>query len=161
MLPSVFFIFAVINFVFPFLASTVLTRSFAPTSQQYQLIKAFSLLFLGMFLSTLATLNFSLAFLVGLLSAPLTYIRSYPGRPITTVFFIGLLSLLAPTTVFLAGTTYWNLGIGEVLKEAAFGWDVWGMNTQVVVWCVWWPAWVVGMIQLAGKPKDVEGSIKI
>jgi glycosylphosphatidylinositol transamidase len=160
MLPAVFFAFAVINNIFPFFASAALTQFFSPTSQQYQLTKAFSLLFLGMFLSTLATLNFSLAFLVGLLSAPLTYIQSFPGRPILTTLFIGLLSLLAPTTVCLAGTTYWNLGIGEVLKEAAFGWDVWGMNTQVVVWCVWWPAWVVGMIQLAGKPKDVSEAVK-
>ncbi|KAG9229854.1 Gaa1-like protein [Amylocarpus encephaloides] len=154
MLPSVFFIFAIVNNIFPFLISTALIRSFNPSHQQYQLIKAFSLLFLGMFLSSLATLNFSLAFLVGLLAAPLTYVQSFPNRPITTTLFVILLSLLTPTTVLLASSFYWNLGVGEVLKEAAFGWDVWGMNTQVVVWCVWWPAWVVGMIQLAGKPRN-------
>lgn len=43
-----------------------------------------------------------------------------------------------------------------VLKEAAFGWDVWGMNTQVVVWCVWWPAWIQGMVLLFGRPKEEE-----
>ena len=53
------------------------------------------------------------------------------------------------------------MGIGEVLKEAAFGWDVWGMNTQVVVWCVWWPAWVVGMVLLFGRPREeVEEEMK-
>lgn len=55
--------------------------------------------------------------------------------------------------VLIAGTVYFGLDVGEVLKEAAFGWDVWGMNTQVVVWCVWWPAWVVGMILLFGCPR--------
>jgi glycosylphosphatidylinositol transamidase len=47
-----------------------------------------------------------------------------------------------------------------VLKEAAFGWDVWGMTTQVVVWCVWWPAWLVGMVLLFGNPREekVEGA---
>ena len=65
-----------------------------------------------------------------------------------------LLGLIAPTTVLAAGSWYWGLGIKEVLTQAAFGWDVWGMNTQVVVWCVWWPAWVVGGVLLLGKPRD-------
>ncbi|KAF4632659.1 hypothetical protein G7Y89_g5466 [Cudoniella acicularis] len=153
-LSSIFSIFAILNSVFPFIVSSAIVRYFRPTNQQYQLIKAFSLLLLGMFLSSLATLNFSLAFLVGLLAAPLTYMQPFPGRPISTAFLVLVLSLLAPTTVLFAGTYYWKLGVGEVLKEAAFGWDVWGMNTQVVVWCVWWPAWLVGMILLFGKPRD-------
>lgn len=72
-----------------------------------------------------------------------------------------LLNIFSPTTVFAAGVFLggkWlglgGLGVGEVLKEAAFGWDVWGMNTQVVVWCVWWPAWIVGGILVWGKPRD-------
>lgn len=154
MLTSVFVAFAIINNIFPILLSKALVQYFSPTAQQYQLIKAFSLLLLGMFLSSLATLNFSLAFLVGLFSAPLTYIAPLPKRPIITGILTIPLSLLAPTTVLIAGTSYFGLDIGEVLKEAAFGWDVWGMNTQVVVWCVWWPAWVVGMILLFGSPRE-------
>ena len=108
-----------------------------------------------MFLSSLATLNFSLALLVGLFAAPLTYVQPLPGRPIITAVFGVLMSLLAPATVLIAGTYAWKLSIGDVLQEAAFGWDVWGMNTQVVVWCVWWPAWLGGSILLYGKPSDV------
>lgn len=37
---------------------------------------------------------------------------------------------------------YWGEDVTLILEEAAFGWEVWGMWTQVVVWCVWWPAWV-------------------
>ena len=44
---------------------------------------------------------------------------------------------------------YWRLSVGEILFEAAFGWWVWGMWTQVVVWCVWYPAWLVGATVLA------------
>ena len=107
-----------------------------------------------MFLSSLATLNFSLAFLVGLLSSPLTYIQPVPNRPIMKVILGGLLVVISPTVVLVAASWAWGLGIGDVLKEAAFGWDVWGMNTQVVVWCVWWPAWVVGGVLLWGRPRD-------
>jgi len=118
-------------------------------------MKTFSLLFLGMFLSSLATLNFSLALLVGLLAAPLTYVHPLPGRPILAAIAAVMLNFLAPTAVLCMGSLYWNIPVGEILKEAAFGWDVWGMNTQVVVWCVWWPAWLVGAILLLGKPQDV------
>ncbi|KAL5323432.1 hypothetical protein ACEPPN_007968 [Leptodophora sp. 'Broadleaf-Isolate-01'] len=156
MLQSVFIFTVILNCILPFLLSNSLIHYFAPTAQQYTLIKAFSLLLLGMFLSALATLNFSLAFLVGLFSAPLTYIQPLPKHPIIAGILAILLTLLAPTTIVLAGSWHWGLSIGQVLKEAAFGWDVWGMNTQVVVWCVWWPAWVVGMILLFGKPRVEE-----
>lgn len=152
MLPAVFYLFTTLNLLLPPLISLTLTNFFSPTLQQYQLLKSFSLLFLGMFLSALATLNFSLAFLIGLLSAPLTYIQPFKNKAITGVFVV-LMGLLAPTSVLMGGCWYWGLGVGEVLKEAAFGWDVWGMNTQVCVWCVWWPGWVVGGIQLFGRPR--------
>jgi glycosylphosphatidylinositol transamidase len=157
MLPVVFVIFALLNNVLPPLLSQLLTTHFSPTRQQFLLIKSFSLLLLGMFLSSLATLNFSLAFLVGLLSSPLTYIQPCPNRPIIKVVLAGFLTVIAPTVVLVAGSWAWGLGIGDVLTEAAFGWDVWGMNTQVVVWCVWWPAWVVGGLLLWGRPRE-EGN---
>lgn len=162
MLTAVFIGFAAINSLLPFILSLTLTHFFAPTTQQYLLIKSFSLLLLGLFLSSLATLNFSLAFLVGLLATPLTYI--YPTSSssvlklaLKTVLAL-LLSVIAPTAVLVIGS--WALGwsIEEVLAEAAYGWDVWGMNTQVVVWCVWWPAWIVGGILLFGKPREEDGA---
>lgn len=154
MLPVIFYVFALMNCLVPFAVSMIITRYFQPTSQQYQLMKSFSLLLLGMFLSSLATLNFSLALLVGLLAAPLAYVRPLPGRPIVAALFNITLNFLAPTAVLFFGSFYWKIAVGEILKEAAFGWDVWGMNTQVVVWCVWWPAWLVGAILLLGKPVD-------
>jgi glycosylphosphatidylinositol transamidase len=30
------------------------------------------------------------------------------------------------------------------------GWNVWGMWTQLVVWVVWFPAWIVGTTIVAG-----------
>ncbi|CAG8954185.1 hypothetical protein HYFRA_00005805 [Hymenoscyphus fraxineus] len=155
LLPIIFYLFSALNLLLPLLISSTLTHSFAPTLQQYQLLKSFSLLFLGMFLSALATLNFSLAFLIGLVAAPLTYIQPFKSTVITALYVV-LMALLAPPSVLFAGTWYWNLGVGAVLREAAFGWDVWGMNTQVVVWCVWWPGWVVGVIQLFGRPRVGE-----
>jgi glycosylphosphatidylinositol transamidase len=144
--------FSALNCALPYIASHLVIHYFEPTSQQYELMKCFSLLFLGMFLSSLATLNFSLALLVGLFSSPFTYVRPLPGKPVITGLFSVILNILAPTVVLYGGSCYWQISVGQILKEAAFGWDVWGMNTQVVVWCVWWPAWMVGSIILLGKP---------
>jgi GPI-anchor transamidase subunit GAA1 len=157
MLPLLFGVFTCLNWALPLIASAIIVRSLRLTAQQYQLMKSFSLLLLGMFLSSLATLNFSLALLVGLLASPLTYVRPFAGHPILIIFGI-LLNALAPTAILYAGSFYWNIAVGEILQEAAFGWNVWGMNTQVVIWCVWWPAWLVGSITLLGKPRDVSGT---
>jgi glycosylphosphatidylinositol transamidase len=165
MLNTVFIIFAVFSNILPFILSTAITHYFSPTTQQYLLIKSFSLLLLGLFLSSLATLNFSLAFLVGLLAAPLTYIQPIPSSSIVVIAGTGALALLlagiSPTTVLAAGSWAWGWTVKEVLLQAAFGWDVWGMNTQVVVWCVWWPAWVMGGVLLFGRPRRDGGDKEI
>lgn len=153
MLYEVFVAFCVINIILPFLVSEFLIRSFHPTSQQYTLLTSFSLLLLGMFLSSLATLNFSLALIIGLLSTPLSFIRPISSHPIIALVIGLFLNLLTPGAVVYAGSWYWEISIVTVLKEAAFGWCVWGMRTGVVVWCVWWPAWLIGVVVIWGRPR--------
>ncbi|KAL3480643.1 Gaa1-like protein [Aspergillus californicus] len=118
---------------------------------QTHLIKSISLLLLGLSLSTLATLNFSLSFMIGLLCTPLSFVHRISKENTPTalrypLLIAGLvfLNLLSPPVVLVVGCAYFGVDVKTVLTEAAFGWDVWGMWTQVVVWCVWWPAWVVG-----------------
>jgi glycosylphosphatidylinositol transamidase len=162
MLTTVFIAFAIFNIALPYILSKALIHYFRPTAQQYLLLKSFSLLILGLFLSSLATLNFSLAFLVGLLAAPLTYIHPIPSSSTSSLSLLLkavlaiLLSAFAPTTVIAAGSWAWGLSVKEVLVQAAYGWDVWGMNTQVVVCCVWWPAWVMGGVLLFGRPREED-----
>jgi glycosylphosphatidylinositol transamidase len=103
-----------------------------------------------MFLSTLATLNFSLSLLVGLLATPLSFVR------LGSKFWSIPLAVFSPPVVLAIATAVLKHGsltaIGDVLREAAFGWDVMGMYTPVVVWCVWWPAWLVGSLVVLGRP---------
>lgn len=146
--------FTVVDFFLPLLLAAVLTHGLvhSPTPQQYLLIKSFSLLLLGIFLSTLATLNFSLAFMIGLLCIPFSFISPIPSNgPLCYAFsVIGLLVLNAfsPPVVLLVVCHFFGVDVEKVLVQAAFGWDVWGMWTQVVVWCVWWPSWLVGGVLL-------------
>ncbi|KAK3941174.1 putative GPI transamidase component GAA1 [Diplogelasinospora grovesii] len=154
MLTPAFFIFSSLNMALPHLLSHLLTTYYAPSAQQYQLIKSFSLLLLGMFLSSLATLNFSLAFLVGLLASPLTFMQPWPRAPAMRTACTIFLNAVAPTAVLVIGATYWNLSVDTVLREAAFAWDVCGTYTPVVVWCVWWPAWLAGSVTVLGRPDE-------
>ena len=187
-LTPVFILFAVANGLLPHLLSRLISPPPLPSSssspppppaQFYQLLKAFSLLLLGMFLSALATLNFSLALLVGLLATPLTFTpvpfsAPAPGNSSTVAIakktaYAFLLPVLSPPTVlavavsllaFFArraaegeggdGIVSAGLSVAAVLREAAFGWDVWGLYTPLIVWCVWWPAWLVGFVVLLG-----------
>ena len=202
MLKPAFVLFAMINSLLPHLLSRLISpppsyySSSSPSSpppppaQFYQLLKAFSLLLLGMFLSALATLNFSLALLVGLLAAPLTF-TPVPGTrsgsasassvvatartayafllpalspPTVLAVAVSLLAVLAgPSTAATSGgadaagggaeagiVVGAGLSVAAVLREAAFGWDVWGLYTPLIVWCVWWPAWLVGSFVLLG-----------
>lgn len=126
------------------------------SSHRLILLQCFSLLLLGMFLATLATLNFSLAFLVGLLAAPLSFV----GIPMSAenehvppsislrrkVVCNVLLHLFSPPVVVLAICRIFGVDAGAMLAEAAFGWKVSGLWTQVVVCCVWWPAWLVAAV---------------
>ncbi|KAN0083587.1 Gaa1-like, GPI transamidase component domain containing protein [Elaphomyces granulatus] len=163
-LPSKYFTlathtFATVNIILPLLLAVILTHGpiCPPTRQQYLLMKSFSLLLLGIFLSALATLNFSLSFMIGLLCAPLSFIgcmqKSTALITRMTVSIVGLLlmNLLSPMAVFIATCWYTGVPVSTLLTEAAFGWDVWGMWTQVVVWCVWWPAWLSGCILLGSS----------
>lgn len=62
-----------------------------------------------------------------------------------------ILNLVSPTAVLLGACKAFDIPVEKVLVEAAFGWDVWGMWTQVAVWCIWWPAWLAGCVLLASS----------
>jgi GPI-anchor transamidase subunit GAA1 len=172
-----FYVFTALTVPLPLAISYALPRILRrkPTHQELILLLCFSFLLLGMFLSALATLNFSLALFVGLISAPHIFVRppppaatassaKSPSQPapdrtpnsksnksrIISAIWIVLLTLLSPMTVIIASSQLFAPGgLGEVLRMAGFGWWVWGLWTQVVVWLVWWPSWCVGSLVAA------------
>lgn len=93
--------------------------------------------------------------MVGLLCAPLTFVgpvsKSTSALLRYVVAGLGLIAfnLLSPPVVLLVACNFWGVSVEAVLTQAAFGWDIWGMWSQVVVWCVWWPAWLVGGVILS------------
>ena len=156
-LTPLFAVFTLLNTLLPsFLSHLLTTLPPTPTTpHQYNLIKSFSLLLLGMFLSTLATLNFSLATITGLLASPLTFVRPAQS-PTSKVAATLLLHAVSPPAVLLAGALYWGMDVTSVLREASVAWHVCGTYSAVVVWCVWWPAWVAGCVVVLGGGKGSE-----
>ncbi|KAF2827207.1 Glycosylphosphatidylinositol:protein transamidase, GAA1 component [Ophiobolus disseminans] len=118
-------------------------------TQTFTLIQCFSLLGLGLGLAALATLNFSLSIIIGVLSAPLSFVRRTESNALN-ILQLGLLAVLNPVMVAQWSSHYLGADLAEVLRLAAVGWRVWGLWTQVVVWVVWFPAWVVGGTIVAG-----------
>ncbi|KAL7952351.1 Gaa1-like protein [Trichoderma compactum] len=142
-LPLAFLLFSVSSTALPAIFSFVIASVQKPTAQFFQLTKSFSLLILGVSLATLSTLNFSLAFLVGLLASPLTFIQP-TNNLVTRVFLVILLILSSPPVVISSAAWTSGVTMSEVLKAASLGWNVWGMYTPIIIWCVWWPAWLIG-----------------
>jgi glycosylphosphatidylinositol transamidase len=135
----------------------------APTTSQYTITKSLSLLVLGLFLSALATLNFSLSMTLGLLAAPLAFVdrvapKEYKKKPWLAGVEYAVLAVASPVGVVVGGAAWAAAKTGnadkvlEMLERVAFGWNMWSSwGVPVGVWCVWWPAWVTTAVLVASS----------
>ncbi|KAF2130148.1 Glycosylphosphatidylinositol:protein transamidase, GAA1 component [Dothidotthia symphoricarpi CBS 119687] len=147
-LPPLYLTAANLTTLLPLAIAYFLVLEAPPTPQQTTLVQCFSLLLLGMCLAGLATLNFSLSFLVGVCTAPLNFVHKARSKGGNVAQLAGLM-LVNPLVVVQVGTQLLGGRMEEVLVKAAEGWVVWGLWTQVVVWVVWFPAWVCGAVVVA------------
>ncbi|EXJ90026.1 hypothetical protein A1O3_03094 [Capronia epimyces CBS 606.96] len=164
-IPSTFFLLASFTVVLPIILAsalpempnnTTLPAVAAPTNEQYVLIKSLSLLLLGLFLTVLATLNFSLSMFLGIVCIPLAFVDRNPGGGRASILQYLLLLIFSPTGLAagLAAYGFFSIGRNDVLvdwlQKLAFGWDVWwSWGVPVGVLCIWLPAWIVGATLVA------------
>ncbi|OCT53066.1 GPI transamidase component GAA1 [Cladophialophora carrionii] len=165
-IPSTFFLLSLTLLVLPvILASalaempnnTTLPAFSAPTTEQYVLIKSLSLLVLGLFLTVLATLNFSLSMFLGIICTPLAFVDRTRSRPWPASVQYLILVIMSPMGV-AAGLGGYGMSIGKPdlivdwLRRLAFGWNVWGSwGVPIGVLCIWLPAWVVSATLVASS----------
>ncbi|KAF1929027.1 Glycosylphosphatidylinositol:protein transamidase, GAA1 component [Didymella exigua CBS 183.55] len=142
--------------LFPLVVAWFLAELRPLSRQENTLIQCFSLLLLGMILAALATLNFSQSFLIGVLAAPLSFVRK-TSRTWLTVVQLLLLALINPVMVAQWSARLLGADLNQALVMAAQGWFVSGLWTQVTVWLVWFPAWVCATVVVAGGA--VEGGL--
>ncbi|EXJ60140.1 hypothetical protein A1O7_04292 [Cladophialophora yegresii CBS 114405] len=165
-MPTTFFLLILALLVLPvILASalaempnnTTLPAFSAPTTEQYVLIKSLGLLVLGLFLTVLATLNFSLSMFLGIVCTPLAFVDRTPSSPWLASLQYLILVIMSPTGV-AAGLGGYGMSIGKDdlivvwLQRLAFGWNVWGSwGVPIGVLCIWLPAWVVSAALVASS----------
>ena len=139
------------------IALPMILRSYGANVQQYQILQSFSLLLLGAILSMMATLNFSLALVIGLAASPLSFVRPLPGSWLTSkpnakwsvVPLITILMLaISPPSAVLITSHFSKKTVTWLLVELAKGWSGQGAITNLVIWCVWWPAWMLAALVL-------------
>ena len=170
-LKSVLYAILLATSAIPFLLPLLL-RAFSLSSPQYiLLLKCFSLLLLGIFLATLATVNFSLSLAVGLFCAPLSLIGPLPAsfvdnrdREQSTSVLVRqhlVLQLISPPLVFVAVCWATKADVTSVLSEASFAWRVEGVWSPLVVWCVWWPAWLAAAAALSPGTKGPGSRVSV
>ncbi|KTW27769.1 hypothetical protein T552_02209 [Pneumocystis carinii B80] len=121
-----------------------------------KLNKAFSQIILGIELSTLAIVNFSLSFFIGIVTFPLTFIR--PARTRTErMLFLILLELVNPLNWVFFFSYYKNKEAIDFIYSFAFGWKIWYLWTPLVLWLLWWPLWIVAKIIISMPTNDDAG----
>ncbi|KIW89132.1 uncharacterized protein Z519_09984 [Cladophialophora bantiana CBS 173.52] len=138
--------------------NTTLPTLSAPTHEQYVLIKSLSLLLLGLFLTVLATLNFSLSMFLGIVCIPLAFGGRTRSRPGLGLLQYLILVIMSPMGLATGLGTYGVFALGrddvlvEWLQRLALGWNIWGSwGVPVGVMCIWLPAWVVGATLVASS----------
>ncbi|KAL1306028.1 hypothetical protein AAFC00_004156 [Neodothiora populina] len=142
--------------VAPVVIAAIFSRVLKLSAQNYLLMQCFSLLLLGAALSTLATLNFSQALFVGILAAPLSFVRSFSPpkssplvvRVLLAILAVAVMIATSPPAVLMIGSHLSRKHFVDLLEAAAWAWKVEKVWTAVTVWIVWWPAWVCGSVVL-------------
>jgi glycosylphosphatidylinositol transamidase len=153
LLAPLFNIFTISILPLPYILAYCLPKALGrkPTKQEMTLTQCFALMLLGLSLSALATLNFSLSLIIGVLLSPISFIRpvspSSPLKLATNILQVAVMTALSPPVVIgvavkVAGIE--GVGLAEVLEMAMSGWWIHGIWTGIVVWLVWWPGWVAG-----------------
>ncbi|KAH9826608.1 GPI-anchor transamidase GAA1, partial [Teratosphaeria destructans] len=152
-LPLISISLSVASTLLPPSLSYLSTHHLHATRQQIHLLQSFSLLILGPALSTLATLNFSQAFVIGVLASPLSFARPIPAkRTPLALLAAGLWTLVyyavSPSMLLYTFSRWSRHDLGALLLDMAKGWAAQGVYTAGVIWVLWWPAWTLGGIAL-------------
>lgn len=141
--------------------------------QFHTILKSLSLLVLGLELTVLATLNFSLSMFLGVLCTPLCFAGFYKNSSsrataslIAVVLFNPFVVANAATMAAkLAGYYDGSVRLTDVLRTwleaVSFGWRVNGAyGVPVGVFCVWLPAWTVATLgTISSFVMDEEGKV--
>jgi len=111
-----------------------------------------------LFLTVLATLNFSLSMFLGVVCSALAFVDRTHGRSGLAAAQYLTLVIMSPMGVAagVGGYGMFILGKDDILlqwlQRFAFGWNIWGSwGVPVGVLCIWLPAWIIGATLVASS----------
>lgn len=136
--PSVYAV-VVLSLLFPVVLRLVSMRN--PISRQIlYYFHAIALMFHGLILTTLSTVNFSLGLCVGLVTIPLAWVR--PESKLNTF----LLLLSYPGTGLSVLAYFLRIDTITLIQSLLWGWRGLNLWTGAVIVGVWIPIWIAGLI---------------
>lgn len=85
---------------------------------------------------------------MALLATPLGFVRQLSTersiQVLLSVAAVVSMAVVAPPTVLCGVSWYLGKDVWWLLQEMARGWGALGVWTSLVVWALWWPAWIIG-----------------
>ena len=138
----------VVSSCVPLLLAMVAIRISIFTERSFTILRSLMLLLLGLSLSTLATLNFSLSMILGLLCTPLAFVkRSSKSLGIAQ---LALLLVLSPGFLPILLATIARESLSDWLYNISYAWTIsgsWGVPIGVL--SIWLPAWIISAFLVA------------
>ncbi|CCG80708.1 putative GPI transamidase component [Taphrina deformans PYCC 5710] len=133
-----------ISFVGPSLLAARLNRD------DIALLNSFSQLVLGMFLSAIATINFSLALSIGVMSFPYSFIGPVHNKVQQIPIRVALLVLTSPMSILYLFCTFTGIDWRDVVVDVVFGYEWLHVWTPLAIFGVWWPAYFLTSVVVSG-----------
>lgn len=119
------------------------TLSFTFSLHARGALYAIALAIVGLQLSALAMVNFSLSLAIGMLMVPLSWIR--PSR--TPAWNIAVVVLACPGAILSAvAWYYYEIPAITFVEQISDAFNTLSVNTWMVIWGVWIPLWVASAI---------------
>lgn len=133
-------LFAAMSFLSPIVLNS-LQPIFQVRKRSLEYLYAYSMIIHGLFLTALATLNFSLSLVMGLLTIPLAWLRLQ--SPL--INSMPLLIASSPWTGIYLLSLYKGISIHEFLHELLWSWHGLQVWTWFTIVGLWLPVWLIGI----------------
>lgn len=136
-------IFLLCEYAISFVGPSLLAKRL--THHDLQLINSFSQIVLGMFLSAIATINFPLALVIGLICFPISLTTPIQSKLVSIMVRV-LLLFTSPSSVLFMYCTMSGREWHGVLLDLTFAYEKSHVWTPLTVFGVWWPVYFLANV---------------
>lgn len=114
------------------------------------LIKSFSQIMLGMFLSAIASVNFPLSLSIGIVAFPISFVGPTHHKISQILLRVALLVLTSPMSVLVLFCALTGADWRGIITDVVFGYEWQHVWTPFAIFGVWWPAYFLASVVVSG-----------